>query len=337
MWTHWHQSGLALGQFGAVEPIYATYSNNAAYWNARGSNTSAAFKGLAGAAGNAIGFGVGRVDDTYYLYNSDEWYHGGFHRFSVSNIQSIKVSDVPVSWNSASYVAPTPDPYDLLSGLPYDTAGIPNGAGGWTRDPTRDQGGGYNDGYHTHVGFGTSVVNQLRPPRQSPDLFVSASLPTANTTASLVKDLPRNKTGDWSMGGTVSFGEWWSYLDTQASPSFLAMDVLDGAGKIIVRIINGAAPDLTNYSVFFNNRPVSNLGGNVNYWRRNYSGAPNDFSVSVNVAAGTMNAAYAEFTLTGLSPHDAAADVTNPKQFRILYQSTLFLALNLTKLRFAES
>jgi hypothetical protein len=340
MWTHWHESGLALGQFGAVEPIYAAFSINAAYGRARGT-TSAAFKGLPGAAGNAAGYGVGRVNNVYYLYNSDEWYHGGFHRFSVSNLQSIQVSDVPVSWNSSAYVAPTPDPYDLLSGLPYDTAGIANGAGGWTRNPLTDQGGGYNDGYHSHVAFGTSVQNYQIPPRQSPDLFVSASLPSG--TASLVKALPRSKSGDWSISGTVSFGEWWSYSEnyTAGPPSYIVMDVLDGTGKIILRMYNGSDAANHNFSYFFNGHPVTTsyvgLSSSWANWRRDYSGALNDFVVTTNIAAGTMNAVYAGLSVAPFAPYQAGADITRPSQFRILYQSALFLCVNITKLRFAES
>jgi hypothetical protein len=72
-WMHWWDDGLLVGQFG----------HPANGWNTEGG-------AYAGGAGNIATMSSAQVGQDIYLYNSDESYHPGVHRWRISNLGSIK-------------------------------------------------------------------------------------------------------------------------------------------------------------------------------------------------------------------------------------------------------
>jgi hypothetical protein len=72
-WMHWWDDGLMIGQFG--HPADGLAPNGTLF---------------EGAAGNIATMASVTVGDSIYLYNSDESYHPGVHRWKISGLGSIK-------------------------------------------------------------------------------------------------------------------------------------------------------------------------------------------------------------------------------------------------------
>jgi hypothetical protein len=71
-WMHWSEDGLLIGQFGH---------------SANGLATNGTL--FTGAAGNIATMATVSTGDNIYLYNSDESYHPGIHRWKISGLDSI--------------------------------------------------------------------------------------------------------------------------------------------------------------------------------------------------------------------------------------------------------
>src|SRR5262245_45345760 len=175
-------------------------------------------------AGNAFEGGLTYVDGKYYIYHNDEWYHGGIHRWRVDGLDTLQVTDTPVAWNSANYDG-TPDPYDLLAGLPFDTMDLPDNTAGWHRSPTADIATDIRADW-----FSVYTNSYNYNPLDSPDLAFQVC--GSNVTRTLYKDLPRSHSGNWSIDSTVV----WPFVGS--SSVALYVDVLDAAGKVILRLDN---------------------------------------------------------------------------------------------------
>jgi hypothetical protein len=71
-WMHWQDDGLLIGQFG--HPAHGVVPNGTLF---------------PGAAGNIAQMATVTVGNDIYLYNSDESYHPGIHRWKISGLESI--------------------------------------------------------------------------------------------------------------------------------------------------------------------------------------------------------------------------------------------------------
>lgn len=70
-WMQWSEDGLLIGQFG--HPAQHPYSGEL----------------YPGAAANIATMATVSADNSIYLYNSDEEYHPGVHRWKISSLDSI--------------------------------------------------------------------------------------------------------------------------------------------------------------------------------------------------------------------------------------------------------
>jgi len=72
-WFQWSEDGLFIGQFG--HPA-SGYQSDGSLWD--------------GAAGNIAMMATASYLGDVYLFNTDEGYHAGIHRWKVSNLQSLQ-------------------------------------------------------------------------------------------------------------------------------------------------------------------------------------------------------------------------------------------------------
>ncbi len=83
VWTHLYDDGLMVGQFGVVDPARSLP------------------EGAAEMAGNAFSSAlVTARDGSLYLYQNDESFHGGIHRWHITGLASIREQRIPVSVSS---------------------------------------------------------------------------------------------------------------------------------------------------------------------------------------------------------------------------------------------
>jgi hypothetical protein len=332
VWSHWHDSGLLVNRFGPVMPYYAAPCLQAQlivnHQIVVGQNNY--FKGLPGAAGNARTGGIAAVGGKYYIYHADEWFHGGLHRWRVENLESIALSSVTVHWDANNY-NPTPDPHDLLAGLPFGKLNIADGTAGWHRSPTSD----VSDWRHPpHFSTATNIIKCN--PHDSPDLMVSSS--RYNSNAFLYKDLLRSGSGNWVLDATVFFSGA-SYYHSSGDYFLLNLEILDTAGKVIVFMTN-AQDDYhtpTGTVLWVNFQAITTPPGGLYDWG-NYSGNLRDLTVNADVSAGTMKVTYGDYSIT-VGVYEAGADIKAPTRFRINYTTVGGNAgnnasLDITKLRF---
>ncbi len=301
VWSHWHQSGLIVSEFGPVAPYFALASEadqshsdpGAAPPAFRYPTSNLSFKGLSGMAGNAFNGGLTYVNGKYYLYNNDEWYHAGIHRWRVEGLDTFLETDLPVTWNG-SYTTPV-DANNLLLGLPFDTVDVPTGSAGWVRSPVADSGTLAGSDYYR------VYTNALKPNLLDvPDLVFMAV--STLQVCTLSRTLPRTGSGNWTIDAEVV----WLW----ATNSNFTLSILDGAGKRIVRLTH---PFLNALAV--NGTPIMTLADST-AWAE-YVGAVRPLTISANVNTGKMSVTFGDYTLSNLSVDEAGADPTDPATFRI--------------------
>jgi hypothetical protein len=204
--NHYYSNGIALGQFGTTTADVVDPSQAPAML-----------------AGNAITPNVVKgTDGNLYLYVGDESFHSAIHRWEVSGLNTISLQTFSVNFPSA-YVAPTVNYTDLMAGLPFNTE-LPNGANGWTRNPTTNV--VVND-YTDKVTAFTSryQYNPLKPK----DILISYVKSVANTST-VSKDLGTNNvTTNWKITGTVTYPG--NMPNGNSVSQYL--EVLDDAGKVL--------------------------------------------------------------------------------------------------------
>jgi hypothetical protein len=362
VWHHWHQSGLLVNRFGCAAPYFPTTqtggggggmsagyfatalpsnglampSQLATYDGFPGlgplpppGNSTYGYMGTPGLAGNVGNGGVAFANGNYYLYTADEWYHGGIHRWKIGNLPSITLtSTAPINWNSGSYVPPTPNPFDFTAGLPFATANVPNGSGGWTRNPTTDS-----------ASWTVTTSNITSDLHQPPD--ISAGVNLNSSTASLTYAWTRLLTGNWSLNGTILqfVGFTAMSIDESNNPTlqtFAYFAVLDNNGKTIIRF------EHLNRRGFFGSPPVGNSGSSmwVNYkratstglllgtqWQNQgtwniYTSIPRALSIVANVLAQTMSFTYGDYTVNNVPLYDNTANIARPTTFGIFFDTT---------------
>jgi len=208
MWTHVHDDGLMVGQFGVLQQYLPDGTED---------------EGQPGMAGNATSHGlVRRPDGTIYIYHNDEGFHGGIHRWRIENLGSIHEQPVPVKWNS-DVVAPRHDPSDLLEGLPYGNS-VADNCAGWHRSPSADV---LNNTHLDWWSVKTNVMSYLKD--ISPDIDISfAHRP--GSSASVTRDLGDlpSPLAEWKLTAVVRFA--WPNVGKSEG---LNIEVLDEAGKVI--------------------------------------------------------------------------------------------------------
>ena len=243
---HWHESGLLVNRFGTL-----LQSQSGAYsgpGSLKGDPTNInspdgipisspySWKATPGFAGNAGWGDVALVDGVYHVYQNDEWYHGGIHRWSIKNANSILLTTQEVTWNG-NYIPPN-DPNNLLQGLPYNST-VPNNTAGWTRNPASD----IWSGNPSTPPLWQIYTNAISCDRFNPDIGMVPFAEGVNYTLS--RTIPAGGTGDWTLSGGVMMSAS-SILGEYIPPIIyeaVYWEIVDANSKIIVRFYIGGGDD----------------------------------------------------------------------------------------------
>lgn len=327
-WAHYHESGLMLQRFGVAAPYFASTSLTRpdAYGDDIPNNTYS-FKALDKMAGNAKWGGSAWVGGVMYLYQNDEWYHSGLHRWKVTGINSVEVQNHSISWNSSSYVPPAANPNNLLEGLPFNSTELPNGSAGWTRAPTTNILTDYFNGPYARI-----FTNAIRAnPNADRDLCLQATL-AAGTPCYVYKAIPRVGSGNWTIDAKI----YWRPSLTDTHPKF---EILDNTGKVIFTLHNysilGGGPQGCKINGTDLMTPIA---GEIK-WR--YTTEQEVVLLIVaNVSGGTMSVTYAGTTVSR-SVHEVGANLGSPARVQIMYQAPASgfggADCAITRLRYSEA
>lgn len=315
---HWHDSGLLVNRFGAgvftSGPYVGAYSGPASIITLDPDGLGAqpypiagfpfSWKGFRNMSGNASSGAMALVSGVYYIYQNDEWYHGGLHRWSVSNTNSIILTSQTVNWNSSSYTPPN-DPTNLLQGLPFN-ASVVDGTAGWHRSPTTDIGttpADWAGGNWWHV-----LTNVINCSTFDPDIAIENT--TTSVTRTLSRDLPAGS-GNWTLSGNMMW-----YTGTATGPPYVIesavyFDVLDNVGKIIVRQYNVK----TAVGLWFVNDVVQ---ATVTVPELNFHAqAVQAFSVAGNVSTNVVALSWGAWSTSVTGVYQAGADITQPTTLKL--------------------
>jgi hypothetical protein len=335
VWSHWHETGLLLGRFGPPGPVFGARIITApkltdgehdytAEINAGASSilpiSGYNFKGYAGLAGNAFNGGLTFVNGKYYIYHNDEWYHAGLHRWRVDNVDSLKISTQTVSW-SGVYVPPTPNPYNMLEGLPFSTNNLPNNTAGWVRNPTTDI--TTSPGSGPYFSIRTSTFNPS--PFGTQDIKFVCVLP--GTLCTLQKAIPRSHTGNW----TIDALTFWVIDNTGAAFNLF---ILDGTGKKILRVHNGPQESTSIINMWVNDiHGIANADPNGWFY---YSSNLLPFVVTADVGTGKMTITYGRYSISNIGVLETGSDITSPAQLQVGCDGVTNGTIVITKLNFIE-
>jgi hypothetical protein len=350
VYDHWHESGLPLYRFGPPLPYFGAPSlqnpppatvppgtvmtpstpneNQVTPGTAR-----ANFKGSPGAAGNAAWGDIADVNGNYYLYNADEWYHAGVHRWKVSNRGSLSGIDYPTVFSGS--VTPIVDPTDHLAGLPYDSFDVPTPVAGWTRNFSNT---GTNIAAPPYIALTTN--NIACNPHESPDITLAAAFASPSTVDnSAARTLTRSGSGNWYLDSKIYVapvpGQFFWIANPNNRSSIIACEILDNTGKIIVKIFPGLVQDygpnspLFSLSLWVNDTftPLINptfttdqSGTHTDQagWYQAYTGAVR--TLRIEGTPGQVKLIYdGTHILTTSATQDFGANILAPTIFRLRY------------------
>jgi hypothetical protein len=321
--THWHDSGLPIKTFGPPAPYFGAFELT--HPDVAGDNIPRAdpwsFLGLAGMAGNSRWGDLVFVNNKYYIYQNDEWYHGGLTRWRIDNLDSFGVNSVSVPWNSGSYV-PVVDSGDLLAGLPLDTV-LVEGTAGWHR--TDGESGPPNT---FKVFTGGISVDWRHPDLILETLNGVGGVGTLGDHAphGIFKALPRVGSGDWTVEGEIMLHPG---ADEPESNPFINgniyFEILDNTDKVIINFhayiceqesgddsLKGGSLQVNDVDLF--PRLSSSLRTHNVVNRRQ------PFSIAANVAGGTIAFEYATYSTTVTGVFEVGALIGSPAKVRIAYR-----------------
>lgn len=314
IWHHYHDSGLLMGRFGVPAPYFASLTlTNPDTLGDGVPNSQSSFKAMNEIAGNTRWGGHALINGTYYLYQNDEWYHGGLHRWKITGTAATYMTEQEVVWDSGDYTAPAADPSDLLEGLPFDTSPITTGTAGWTRTPTTDTPTDISNGPWLKVLTNVIVCDR----RQSPDIALEATWNNASP-AWLSRTVPRVGTGNWTLDALLYLTSGDDNHSFPTSFFWVAYEILDNTGKVILT--------LHNFIDVFNVKSGCKVNGidlmtplsNTDAWRfKTEKEVP--LTVVANIGAGNMNVTYGEESIV-VTPFEVGASLTNIAAVRLVYR-----------------
>ncbi|MDQ6763759.1 MAG: hypothetical protein M3015_14180 [Bacteroidota bacterium] len=274
-YNHYWEDGLPVGQFGT--DMYVNILNTNGY------NT--ATPALAGNALNPTA-----VKDTstgnIYLFHGDESNHGGIHRWSITNLNSILEQTINIPFPSTSNRVAI-GYLDLHSGLPFN-ATLPNSAG-WSTTGA--------------ITSNTSLKKYIND--GSPDVFSMSGI--ASGTAAVNRDLGvNNVTSNWKISGQLTF-EKSDFVVGSATKQYV--DVLDAAGKIIARF-NYVGNSSTKVITIYSNSAIVDSSTGLDLVLGMFQ------PFEVNAINGSITFIYANYPPVTTTIFDATANWRQPKTLR---------------------
>lgn len=310
--THWHESGLALSTFGPAAPYFGA-------WSLRrpdlleGDDIPGAdpysFLGLLGMAGNSRWGGIAFVGGKYYIYQNDEWYHGGIGRWRVENLESVSITDVSVTWDSTSYT-PVTDPTDMLEGLTPNSV-LVDGDSGWHRS-------GAEAGSNFHL-----FTNGISCDRRKPDIAMQGRFLSDDVMRYAARDLIRAGSGNWTLEGDIFMFPGVASDTNPFVGGLILFDILDDTGKIILRWYSYVDFDGAGGTAIVNDDELFPIpaGWTTADYPKTYFGAVRPFSIAANISTGIITFTYDIHTMEVPAVFEVGADITAPTTFRLGYDA----------------
>lgn len=334
---HYHESGLLVNMVGEAAPYFA--DNRLSYpkmvdegeiditqFEPNLPNARTSFKGCRLLAGNAFNGGLAFANGKYYLYENDEWYHGGIMRWCIEDLDTIAITEQTVNWNSASY-APVVNPFDMLSGLPFDQIEVPDGAGGWHRNLPNDTSGNISVGPWLRI-----YTNSTQPnPFKSPDIAMTIAGITQDFV--LYKDFPaRAINRNWALEMEIF----------QGSVTFptVQFEILDAQDRKILTLTNAFHPTAGPFNLWINGPANGFTVGIANVLSlgayQRFINTMRDLTVRVNLSTGKLSVRYGPYIRTDIDPFDPAATLSTPARFRMVVPPNTGWFIDLAKLNFVD-
>jgi hypothetical protein len=310
MWTHVHESGLLVGQFGALQRTVRMQE----------------VEGQPGMAGNASAHRiVAGPEGELYVYHNDEGYHGGVHRWRIDKLASIGLASTTLEWNASRY-RPRSDPADLLASVPRAVS-LRDGDGGWRRAPEADIG---KDRVREWFHAITSVKRYRRD--ESADIEMRhVGVPSARVWRQLT-ELPADSQG-WTLSATLGWS-WENHGEiAERGSGGTYVEVLDGYDRVIARVWPKRVRHPDDLRLLANGETLVSARDQASFIER--IEAP--LSLEIRGAGGAITFVYDREAPVVARPLDPSADWRRPMVFRIQgwsnnapsYQRTV----NLTRLR----
>jgi hypothetical protein len=264
----------------------------------------------AGAAGNALsGSVISGSGNTLYLYHCDESYHGGIHRWSINNINTIS-SQVAVY----PFAPPSiPTPADLTAGL-VRGATLTNGTASWLRSPSAD--------YNNASGVMTTAIGSMSiDPDGDADVYLNGSVLQANTSFYVSRPIPNSGSlSRWTIAGQCYYFNIQPTFDITAGGGGI-IQILDPSGKCIIQMFIGNNLGTTTAMCINTN---SNFLASITGLSAAASNALYDLwqswqNFSFSYANGAISVNWAGYSLSQSTTSDAGADMTSPATFRLYF------------------
>lgn len=287
-WNHVYDDGLFIGQFGVTGPEVQKQ------------------EGPAMMAGNAFSPSIVKVGDDYYLYHNDESYHSGVHRWKITGLNTIQEQSIPLT-NAFQRMEELPvlPGIDLMEGLPFDSV-LQNNTRGWTRYPTTEDYTSYNQYWSVK----TNVKSYSK--RKSPDLSITYATKTGPYLVS--RDLGTNlNLPSWKVTGQISYEGNMPNTDNIS----MYLDILDNAGKVIVRFYTKIEFNPSVISIVANNTVIAKGDENI---IKATTDQLQPFAISMS--NGVITVIYANYAPVIISSFDPSGNIVIPKTMQLRFDYT---------------
>ncbi|WP_147202608.1 hypothetical protein [Segetibacter aerophilus] len=281
IFNHYYENGLFVGQFGTTSDDVTE-------------------KAAAGMAGNAFSPVVVKVGQDYYIYHNDESYHGGTHRWKISGLNTVTLQTIPITSNFVrTSETPALPGVDLMAGLPYRSV-LPGRVGAITRTPATET-------RRWQVKTNSFTYQK----RNSYDVYFEYS-ETNKSNSTIDFNLGKNSSlANWSITGEISYaGAGANSPDNNGTNQYL--DVLDNAGKIIVRIYRKIS--YTNFytTQYANNTAILSQPDEVS---RKFTSHLQPIKIAKS--GGNIIVTYAGQRAVRVAAFDPTADIRSPAKLQV--------------------
>ncbi|HVR03654.1 MAG TPA: hypothetical protein VMT47_16065 [Polyangia bacterium] len=288
-WRHYFDDGLFVGEFG--------------------SSGGALPEAAPEMAGNDMNASLVRLPDgRSFIYHNDESWHGGVHRWSLADLDSVSEQRSEIELRTPARAVPRrPGSHDveLLAGLPADVT-LTSGTGGWTFEPAADD-------------EWIVLTNQKTWQREPPvDLGATFFKKTRGASASLSRALPSAPAPyqSWRIDARIDYED--NYIN-HGSSGGQYLDVLDANDKIIARFY----PVLLKYPddarVYGNRAEIARVD---HYAKLQWGVMASWQPLRISADASGITFAYAGYAPVTTERFDAGADWAHPRRLRLSFWQT---------------
>ncbi len=269
--------------------------------------------GQAGMAGG-VHYATGVIDpndpNVGYLYHAEEGGFSGLHRWKITGLSTVTtqtaLSLTVVTANA--FVAPGSGYVDLLADLPK-RATLVGTMGRWSRSGVEDVTAEFNGNVRSAR---TNILSYDR--FNSPDLFFKFN--KGNESEIYTCTLPITDSANWSLTSVIntSLGLGNDKLQSQAASGGMYLDLLDRAGKVIIRFYKNRLDVNPNKDQYYANTV---LIVQVESYTAAASALGADNPLLIKSTAGIIDVSFAGTTKAALSVFETGALTSQPGSLRI--------------------